>query len=197
MNEVTFFKLKKNCGFLSPLPLNESIQELLAVVATKLRITEHKNSFKGACVHHGALAIKIFACPVKALARRFTHIWVHTSDGSTLLCEHWDSVGRGDVTDRDMRFHMKFSASKFRYPIRNIPLDRIDTHSNRAGGACEMKLAGFDDESIRKMGRWLPSSNDFLEYIQRQISGFSQGMATKMSRIAIFTNMEGSANHTG
>ena len=59
VNEVTFFKLNKNCGFLSPLTHNESIQELLAVVATKLRITEHKNSFKGACVHHGALAIKI------------------------------------------------------------------------------------------------------------------------------------------
>ena len=45
----------------------------------------------------------------------------------------------------DMIFHMKFSAAKLGYPSRNIPLDRIDTHSNQAGGACEMKLAVFYD----------------------------------------------------
>ena len=60
-----------------------------------------------------------------------------------------------------------------------------------------MKLAGFDDESIRKMGIFLPLSNGFLEYIQQQLSGFSQGMATKMSLISRFTNMEESENHIG
>ena len=85
-----------------------------------------------------------------------SHILVHTSDGTTRLCAYWDSVGRGNVMDRDMSFHMKFVAAKLGYPSRNIPLDRIDTHSNRAGGACTMKLAGFDDESIGKMGRCLP-----------------------------------------
>ena len=113
------------------------------------------------------------------------------------MCAYWDSVDRVDVTDRDMSFHMKFSAEKLGYPIKNILLDRIDTHSKWAVGACAMKLAGFDDESIRKMGRWLTFSNAFFEYIQQQLSGFSQGTATKMSRIATFTNMEGSANHEG
>ena len=135
---------------------------------------------------------QIFACPVKALARRVGHISVHTSDGTTLLCEYWDNVGRGDVTDRDMIFHMKLEAAKLGYPSRNIPLDRIETHSDQAGGSCAMKLAIFDDESIIKMVRWLPSPNAFLEYIQQQLLGFSQGMATKMTRIARFTNMENS-----
>ena len=97
VNDVTFFKLRKTCGFLSSLPLNESRQELLVSVAEKLHITEHKNLFKGACVHHGALEGKIFARPMKALARQVTHIRVHTSDGMTILCAYWDSVGRGDV----------------------------------------------------------------------------------------------------
>ena len=146
---------------------------------------------------HGALEGQIFACPVKSLARRVAHIWVHTSYGTTLLCAYWDSVGRVDVTDRDMRFHMKFAAEKLGYPYRNIPIDRIDTHSNRSGGACAMKLAGYYDEIIVKVVRWLLSSNAFFKYIQQQLSGFSQDMATKMSRIARFTNMEGSSNHTG
>ena len=122
-----------------------------------------ENSFTGACVHDGALEGKIFVCPVKNLARLVAHIWVHTSDGTTLLCAYWDSVGRGNVTDRDTIFHMKFAAEKLGYPRRNIPLDRFGTHSNRAVGTCATKLAGFDDESIRKMGGWLPSPNAFLE----------------------------------
>ena len=184
-------------GFLSPLLFNASIQELLAEVAATLRITEQKNLFKGVCVHHGAVEGQIFACPVEALERRVTHIWVHTSYGTAILCAYWDSVGRGDVMDRDIIFHMKFAAAKLGYLSRNIPLDRIDTHSNWAGGVCAIKLAGFDDESIRKMERCLLLSNYFLEYIQQQLSGFSQGIATKMSRIVIFTNIEGSANLTG
>ena len=122
---------------------------------------------------------------------------MHKSNGTILLCAYWDSVGRVDVTDRDMRFHMKFAAEKLGYTSRNISLDRIDTHSKRAGGACAMKLAVFDDKSIRKKGIWLPSSNVFLEYIQQYLLGFSQGMSTKMSRISRFTNMNGSENHTG
>ena len=48
-----------------------------------------------------------------------------------------------------MRFHMKFASENLGYPSRNILLDKIETHSNRAGGACAMKLAGFDEESIK------------------------------------------------
>ena len=99
----------------------------------------------------------------EGLARRGAHIRMHTSDGTTILCAQWYIVGRDDVTDRDMSFHMKFAAAKLCYPIRNIQLGRIDTHSNWAGGACAMKLEVFDDESIRKTGIWLPSSNAFLE----------------------------------
>ena len=113
-------------------------------------------------MHHGYLVGKIFACPVKALARRVTHIWVHTYNGTTLLCEYWDSVGRGDVTYRDMSFHMKFSAAKLGYHSRNIPLDRIATHSNRAGGACAMNLEGFVDESIGKNGKMVAVAECFL-----------------------------------
>ena len=191
------FSTEKTCGFLSPLPLNASRQKLLAAVVDKLCITKKIKSFKGACVHHGALEGQIFACPVKALARQVSHICVHTSYETTFLCEYWNSIGRGNVTDRDISFYMKITAEKLGYPIRNILPDRIDTYSNQAGGACAMKLAGFDDGSIRKMGIWLPLLNYFLEYIQQHISGLSQGMATKMSRIEIFTNIGGSENHTG
>ena len=71
---------------------------------------------------------------------------MHTSDATTLLCEYWDSVGIGDVTDRDM----KFAAKQLVYPISNISLVRIDTHSNHAGGACAMKLENLMMKVLEK-----------------------------------------------
>ena len=88
-----------------------------------LRNNGQRTLFKGACVHHGALEGQIFAYPVKALERRVTHIRVHTSYGTTSLCAYWESVGGGDVTDRDMIFHMEFAAAKLGYPSSNIPLE--------------------------------------------------------------------------
>ena len=101
---------------------------------------------------------------MKLLAHHVAHIWVHKSNETKRLCAYWDNVVRGDVMDRDMSFHIKLTAAKLGYPNRNVPLDRIDTNSNRAGGACTIKLTRFYDESITRMVRWLPSSNAFLEY---------------------------------
>ena len=126
---------------------------MLSAVKVTLHITKQKNLSKGACVYHGALEGQMFASSVKALTRRVAHIWLHTSDGMTILCEYWYSVGRSDVTDKGMNFQMKLAASKLGYTSRNISLDGVDTHLNQAGGACAMKLAVYDDESIKNMGR--------------------------------------------
>ena len=137
----------------------------------------------------------IFMSSISTSKTSCKYLGSHIQWNDTFL-EYWDSFGRRNVTDRDMRFHMKIAAYKIGYPSRNILLDRIDTHSNRAGGACAMKLAGFYDESIRKMVRWLPPSNAFLVCIQQHPSELSQGVATKIIRISIFAYMEGSENHT-
>ena len=44
VNDVTFLKLSKTCGFLSPLPLNESKQEPFSAVVATLCITKQKNT---------------------------------------------------------------------------------------------------------------------------------------------------------
>ena len=59
VNDVTFFKLSKTFEFLSPIPHNVIRQEMLAAVAATLRITKHKNLFKGARMHPGALKKKL------------------------------------------------------------------------------------------------------------------------------------------
>ena len=52
-------------------------------------------------------------------------------------------------------------------------------HSLRAGGATALKIAGADDLTIRKYGRW--RSSTFEDYIHEQIQLFAKGWATKMA----------------
>ena len=86
-----------------------------------------------------------------------------------------------DITDKDMRKAIKLAAVELDYPNKNnIPIDRVDTHSFRAGGANALHLAGYSDTQIQKMGRW--RGETFKEYISEQLSGFSEGMSRKMSR---------------
>ena len=42
------------------------------------------------------------------------------------------------------------------------------------------------------MDPWAPESNTFMQYIQQQLSTFSARMSTAMSKVAGFTNVEGS-----
>ena len=192
LKDIVFFRNDAS-GRPRPLPHDATDEEIMSADAATLRISNQKNGHKGACVHHSAIAGDPFACPVRALGRRAIHIRQHTKSRSTLLCAFWDDLGRADVTNDMVSFEVKMAAKALDYPGRGMPLARMDTHSLRSGGACALKLAGRDDIEIQKMGRWAPKSTAFLEYIQQQLSTFSAGMATDMSRIEVFHNMEGVA----
>lgn len=190
IKDVTFFKYNER-GMLVALSRKASDADVMAADAATLRISNQKNGHAGACVHHEAIAEAGDLCPVRALGRRVVHTRQHSQRGNEFLCSYWDEVGRGDVTDSNIRFAVKFAAKALDYPSRGIPIERIDTHSLRSGGACALSLAGYRDHEIMKMGRWAPNSTSFMEYIQQQLSTFSAGMARNMSRVAQFTNMEG------
>ena len=192
LKDITFFKFD-SAGRLAPLPKNASDEDILAADWATLTISNQKNGQKGDAVHHEAMPGNVLACPVRALGRRYVHIRKHNKSGNAFICSFWDEAGHANVTDKMIRFTVKLTASALNYEQRGIPINRIDTHSLRAGGACALKLSGHDDVEIRKMGRWKPSSQAFLEYIQQQLSTFSKGMAAKMSDIETFTNMEGMA----
>lgn len=172
VKDVTFFKRGKD-GRLHPIPNNATEQDIMSADAATLRILNQKNGHAGAFVHHSANKECPLACPVKALARRVAHIKRHTANGNAFLCTYYDEAGRGLVTNDQVSFTVKCAANCLKYEERGIPIDRVDTHSLRSGGVCALKLSGHDDVEIRNMGRWAPKSNTFL------------------SRIKIFTNMEG------
>ena len=189
--DITFFKKMKDGGMML-LPRDAPDKDILAADGATLWISNQKNGHKGQSISQQKMQ-GTRPCVVRSLARRYIHIRRHSKSGNAMICSYWDEMGRADVTDRDISFAVKFAAAMLDYPKRGIPVDRVDTHSLRAGGACAMKLAGYKDSTIIKQGRWSPESTTFLEYIQNQLSTFTEGMARKMSQVKTFTNMEGTS----
>ena len=70
--------------------------------------------------------------------------------------------------------------------VLGFTADDVGTHSNRGGFAMMMYLAGVPVFTIMKMGRWL--SDAFLNYIEKQILTFSEGISKKMIASNTFFN---------
>jgi hypothetical protein len=71
---------------------------------------------------------------------------------------------------------LKAAATVLKYPTtKGIPIDRIDTHLLRSGGANALSLLGYSDTQIQKMGRWRGAT--FKEYIREELARFSEGMS--------------------
>jgi hypothetical protein len=84
------------------------------------------------------------------------------------------------------------AAGVLEYPIlKGIPIERINTHSLRSGGAKALSLSGYSDTEIQKMGRWRGTT--FKEYVRNELACFSTGMSSDMKKQFGFVNVSGSA----
>ena len=62
---------------------------------------------------------------------------------------------RKDLNAKDMSAALKFATTPLNYlSLKGIPIDRVETHSLRYGGANTLSLAGYSNRDIQKMGRW-------------------------------------------
>ena len=87
---------------------------------------------------------------------------------------------------------LKLAARALEYLIlKGIPIDRINTHSLRSGGANALALSGYSDTQIQKMGRWREAT--FKEYVQNELACFSLGMSSDMKKKFGFDNVTGNA----
>ena len=188
LQDVTFFK-RDGHGQLRQLSRLAPSQDILTADSATLKLDNQKNGWKGVCVHQEANGEE-YHCPVRALGRRVIHIRSHTPERNTFLSAFFMGATRFDVTDRDIRNSVKQAAKALQYPeLKGIPIDRVDTHSLRSGGANALSLAGFSDREIQKMGRW--RSATFKEYIREELACFSKGMSRKMKRRFAFVNIAG------
>lgn len=134
----------------------------------------------------------LFYVPVRALGRRVLHIRNNGGTATTFLSAFWSHGVCQFVTHNHISSGLKLAAAALDYPsCKGIPIDRVDTHSLRCGGANALALSGYSDRQIQKMGRW--RSATFLEYIKESLFEFSAGMSASMKRNFNFVNVEGGA----
>eukprot|EP00956_Cyclotella_meneghiniana_P000298 scaffold360_cov23-Cyclotella_meneghiniana.AAC.1 len=180
---------KDHRGILRMLPRNASEEDILSADAVTLKLKNQKNGWKGVCVSHHSNGEE-YNNPTKAVGRRYIHIKKFTADPNTFLSAYFEEDGlRRDVKDSDMRTALKVAAEALDYVgTRGIPVDKIDTHSLRIGGANALSLNGYSKEQIQKMGRW--RGDTFLEYIRESLADFSEGMSKSMSKLFGFVSLE-------
>lgn len=185
--DLAFFK-KDSQGRLRQMPRSASDSEVAEADAATLKLENQKNGWKGVCISHHSNGLECFD-PIRALGRRFTHIWNHTTDTNTFLSAVFVDGARHDVQDKDIRAALKVAAAALDYPgARGIPIDRVDTHSLRIGGANALSLNGYSKKEIQKMGRW--RGETFLEYIRESLALFSEGMSSSMKKNFGFISLE-------
>ena len=89
---------------------------------------------------------------------------------------------------------LKGAAWALKYPTtKGIPIERINTHSLRSGGANALALSGYTDTQIQKMGRWRGAT--FKEYIREELAVYSENMSRDMRTKFGFVNIAGNAFH--
>ena len=87
---------------------------------------------------------------VRALARWVLHLREHNTVGKTLHSAFFHLGKCYDVSGNDISKGLKLAAQILQYPTtRGIPIERIDTHSLRSGGANVLALSGYSDTQIQ------------------------------------------------
>ena len=126
-------------------------------------------------------------CPVRALARRIVSIRKHSGNPSIFLSAYFQKGKRHDVNNKNISTALKWGSAVLDYPSRGMPINLIDTHYLRGGGAMALHLNGYLDCQIMKMGRW--RSNTFMEYICEHLNKFSERKSKSMAKTFQFVNV--------
>ena len=91
--------------------------------------------------------------PVRALGRRCISIGKKVINKKTYLSAYWVGGRRKYLNAENMSALLKFVTTALNYPsLKGVPMDRMDTHLLRSGGANELSLAGKSDRDIKKWG---------------------------------------------
>ncbi len=193
MEDITFFK-RNSKGELRCLSRTAPDSLIASADGATLKLDNQKNGWKGVCVFQESNG-EPYLCPVRAVGRRYLHLRKNNAGNKDVLSSYWDSGGvPHSVTAEHMSMALKVAAAMLHYPSKKgIPIQRINTHSLRSGGANALALSGYSDTQIQKMGRWRGAT--FKEYIREELACFSAGMSKSMKQTFHFVNIAGNAFH--
>ena len=125
-------------------------------------------------------------CPVAALARRIANLHKHSPTTYLDTVVH-PSRHITHIMDRDIGIAVRWGTISDGLLLRGHTIDRISSHSLRAGGAMALKLSKASDSTIMRVGRWM--SLTYLTYIHTQFGALTAGVAQMMSTTFTFQNV--------
>jgi hypothetical protein len=190
MEDVTFF-WKNNSGQLRCLGRDAPDHHIMMADGATLKLDNQKNGWKGVCVYQEHNGEQYF-CPVRALGRHYCYLRSHHGEARTFLSAYWENNICYDVAGENISKAVKSAAMALDYPVsKGIPVQRVNTHSLRSGGANALALAGYSDAQIQKMGIWKGAT--FKEYIREELACFATGMSMDMKRKFNFVSIAGNA----
>ena len=165
---------------------NSPLNVLMSCDSATLKITNQKNGRMGDTIHQQSTGTT--NCPIKALALRIHHINIHNgAKDDRLLCDYFEDGEWTSLHSSDIIALIRTTAKVLKLDEQGIHPDLIGAHSLRAGGAMALRLHGFEDTVIMKMGRW--TSLTFLQYIHTQIAHLAKDISKKMSIPLPFLNI--------
>jgi hypothetical protein len=163
------------------LPNDAPLEVLLTADAVTICLENQKNGNKNAILHHTSSKDATID-PVKAAALLVSTL-KNLPDG-TPIGTFADRQNRlQHITSDEIRSAIHIGATHDNLPAHGYPLSRIGSHSIRSGGAMHLKLAGYDNDIIQKLGHW--SSNTYLHYIQTKIGQLTTGVAQCMASVSL------------
>jgi hypothetical protein len=120
------------------------------------------------------------------------HLRSHGATNRTIISAYYYGGKHFDNTADHISVALKLAARVLEYPIlKGIPIEQINTHSLRSGGANALALSGYSDTQIQTMGQW--SGATFKEYVRNKLACFSTGMSSDMKKKCGFVNVSGNA----
>jgi len=190
LGDITFFS-KDARGQLRCLPRDAPVDLILAAEGATMKLDNQKNGWKGVCVYQECNGDPIY-CPVRALGRRYVHLRTQGTTNRTNISAYYHAGQRFNVTSDHISTALRQAATALKYPlVKGIPIERINTHSLRSGGANALALTGYSDTQSQKMGRWHGAT--FKEYVRNELACFSSGMSRDMKMKFGFVNVSGNA----
>ena len=142
-----------------------SAEELQQASAVHLTFTTQKNAVRGEVIAQGPSGHPFF-CPVKAAARRLTHLREQQAPQTTPLHMHRSTRGRLEgVTSKDITRLLRASIQAIGHHY-GVQAKETNVRALRATGAMALLNANVDPNAIRLIGRW--QSDSMLRYLHAQ-----------------------------
>jgi hypothetical protein len=163
------------------LPNDSPLDVLTSADSVTICLENQKNGHKNAVLHHTS-SLDANVDPVKSAAI-LIHAVRNLPDTTPIGSFVDDLAQLQHITSHEIRGAIQIGATHTNLAAHGYTLSRIGSHSIRSGGAMHLKLAGYDNDIIQKLGRW--SSNTYLHYIQTQIGQLTAGVAQRMASVAL------------